>query len=418
MSVLARLLQGAVPARGPLRVLAVINAANSVGDGAFAAVTVVFLVRVVRLQPGSVTTGMAVAGALALLAGIPAGLLADRIGPPRVYQWLCVAEGVSVALYPLIRGLAPFVILVCLGTCADRATAGVRNGMIARVIEPSGRVAARAYLRSVTSTGTAVGAALGAVPLAVPSRLRMSGVFELDALSFVAAALVARRLHAGDEQPAGPGIVRGLLGDWSFLSASVLQALLSLNSVILTVALPLWIVTRTAAPAELIGGILVASTVGAVLLQVPVSRIVGTCCPTGRATWVAGVLVAAACLVLAVTPGRGALPVSLLLLTAAALRLAGDLLQSVAGWSMSAAAPPAGHESTYQSVYSSGFTLAAALGPALSGWAVTRPAGTGWLAAAGWFIAVGVLAACAGRRVMRRRAAGPARRAGHSPVRT
>ena len=77
---LTRLAHQLVPQQGPLRALAVANLVNSIGDGLFAAVSLVYFVRVVGLGTSQVTAGLAIGSGAALVAGVPAGMLADRLG--------------------------------------------------------------------------------------------------------------------------------------------------------------------------------------------------------------------------------------------------------------------------------------------------------------------------------------------------
>jgi len=171
-----RLVRALVPERGPVRSLAIANLVNSLGDGLFAATSLVYFVRIVGLSPTQVTTGLALGSGAALLAGIPAGVLADRLGPRRVYLALLGIEGLAVAAHTLVAGVSSFLLVVVLAVVANRSTAGVRNGLIAAVAPLEGRTRIRAYLRSVTNTGTAVGAGLAGLALLHPTPAVLSGV--------------------------------------------------------------------------------------------------------------------------------------------------------------------------------------------------------------------------------------------------
>jgi MFS transporter len=385
--------------------LAAANLTNSVGDGLFAAIGVVYLVRVVGLSSGQVVVGLAIGSAVALLAGIPVGVVADRVGAQRVYLVLLGAEGLAVAAYALVGGVTSFVVVAALAVTANRSTAGVRNGFIAQIAPLGARMRMRAYLRSVTNVGTALGAGLAGLALIHPVRSVPTAVLFADTLTFLLTAAIITRI-ARPPRSASPSSSESpwtVLRSGHFLLASTSQAMLSLNALLLTLTLPLWIITRTIAPPATIGALLVGSTVGAVTLQLPMSRVAATTSGASRSSWIAGLLIAGGCAVFSFTTDTTIRATVALLAIGAVLRLVGDLLQAAGGWAMSFAAPPPGWACTYQATYSTAFTAAGVIGPLMSGWVVTREGGLGWLAAGGFFAVFGATAALSGAVVMNRR---------------
>lgn len=387
---------------GPVRSLAGAGLLNSAGDGAFATVSVVYLVRYAGLSAHEVALGLTIAGAVALLVGVPLGMLGDRVGARPVFLGLCLVEGCAVLAYSVVTDWWSFLLVAALAVPATRATAGVRNGFIAQLTTGAERLRVRAYLRSVNNTGTAIGAALGGLALLGSSGVLLRVLFAADALTFVIVAVVVSRIPYRRTRSASGGL-RGVVGNWAFLTASLSQGLLSINSTLLTVALPLWIVTRGVVPTATISVLVGGSTVLGILLQVPISSLSDSPRGAVRSTAAAGVLAGAACLIYMTSVGAGRTAALVLLCVGSAVRLFGELLQTSGGWSMSFSAPPPGRECTYQAVYSSAFTVATALGPVLAGWIASQPGGRGWLTAAVLFIVIGLLAATTSAAVFRRR---------------
>jgi MFS family permease len=393
-----------IPPQGPIRSMAAASLVNSVGDGAFAAISVIYLVRFVDLSATQVGLGLAVGGVGALLVGIPMGMLGDLIGPRPVFIGLCLVEGCAVGAYSLVANWWSFLAAAVLAVSAMRSTAGVRNGFIAHLTTGAERLRVRAYLRSVNNTGAALGAGLGALVLLQPSQALLRIVLIGDGLTFIVVAIVIATIHAPRPlSTATPETLGRIIGNRAFVVASLSQGALSTNTTLLTVALPLWIVTRNSMPDATAGLLLAGSSVLAIFLQVPISRFANTPRGAVRSSAGAGLLFTAACLVYMTTTATPRILSIALLAIGSGIRLLGELLQTSSGWSMSFSAPPPGRECTYQAVYSTAFTVAAATGPLLSGWIATQPDGRGWATAAGLFAAAGTIAAFSSAAVFRRR---------------
>jgi MFS family permease len=395
-SPLARVL-GLTPVPGPVRALAAVTFVNSIGNGVFATVATIYLVRVVGLSVAQVGVGLALGGCAALLTGVPLGLLADRIGAKPVFVALLLVQGTAVALYSALPWVH-FLVVTCLVITAERGTAGVRNAFIAAITVTRERVQTRAYLRTVLNAGSALGAGLGGIGLVIDSRPAFVVLLGLDTATFVVSALGIARI-AVPRQPRPPRREPArLVTDWRFLGASAAQAVLSLHAAVLTIALPLWITTRTDVPQAVMAVVLVVSTLGAVLFQVRVGRRTETASGAARGARRAGVYLAVACVAFA--PSDAVVPwvAVTLLLAGATFRTAGELFQAASGWSMSYAAAPDGRMGAYQSAYSTMFSLAVMAGPLVSVLVVSAPGSTGWLGLAVVFAAAGFSFRCCASR--------------------
>src|SRR3954469_16065755 len=95
---------------GPIRTFAVVTLVNTVGNGLLATVVVLYFTRVVHLSGAHVGIGLTIAGALALLVGVPLGHVADRKGPREVLFILMLGEGLSTAAYVLVGSYVAFLV--------------------------------------------------------------------------------------------------------------------------------------------------------------------------------------------------------------------------------------------------------------------------------------------------------------------
>ncbi|WP_395293464.1 hypothetical protein ACF9IK_07560 [Kitasatospora hibisci] len=107
-----------------LRRLVLMSLVNTVGNGMFATVGVLFFTRSVGLTPGGVALGLTAAGVCGMLAGVPMGRLADRIGSRRLLLVTGPPEALAVLGYALVHSFAAFVALACVATVLERGGVG------------------------------------------------------------------------------------------------------------------------------------------------------------------------------------------------------------------------------------------------------------------------------------------------------
>ena len=388
MTRLARLL----PADPGERALTLANLVNTTGTGVFIGVSAIFFSQSAGLSGVQVGLGLTVAGVFGLLAGVPAGHLADVRGPRNLLAALAIAEGAAVALYPLARGFAEFVLIASVVTTLDRSSLAVRNALIASIGAPERRTELRAYLRVVTNLGITIGAPLGGVALAFDTRPAYVTVVLFDAVTFVVAGLLVLRIPAVAPRPHQQGEPRlGVLRDRPFVAVTVAHAVLALHFTLLDVAVPLWVVRHTDAPKWVVGALLLVNTVTIVALQVRLTRPVVTPRDGAKALRLAGLLLLAACLVFAAS-GRGSATVAVALLVAATLVGAfGEMFQSAGGWAASYGLAPDRHVGQYQGFFSTGMAASSMAGPALLTALCVTWGPPGWVVAGLLFLGAGLV---------------------------
>ncbi len=173
------------------RILVAGNLVNALGDGMFAATSILFFTTVRGFHAGSIAEAMALAGGLALLVGIPVGKAADRLGVRTVLVVLTGTEGLAVLSYAWIHDLWALIVGFCVAVVSNRSAPGVRNAYIARAVPGPARVTLRAVLRTVTNVGLAAGAGLAALILTIDAHARgYEVILVLDALTFWASAVL------------------------------------------------------------------------------------------------------------------------------------------------------------------------------------------------------------------------------------
>ncbi|MGW5327933.1 MFS transporter [Streptomyces sp. NPDC004014] len=369
---------------------------DAFGRGFFLAGSTLFYTQVVGLSAAQVGLGLSAAGLLGVLCAVPVGWLADRIGDGRTLILLQVWRGAAFLAYPFVTDFRAFLVDACLIGMVEQAVGPIIQSMAGTTAGKRPPVEAMAVIAAVRNVGYTLSAviATAVISLASPDAY-VTFVLANAATLFGSAVLLTRlrtgarsRPAAGRSRPARP-LLRPLR-DVRFLLLSLANGVLYLHVPILSVALPLWIVTRTEAPRGLVGVALAVNTVLAVVLQVRLSKGGGSARGAGRKQRAAGVALAVFSLLTAATAATGAREAAVLLLVAAVPLTLGELWQSAGGWGISYSLAPEAQRTYYLSVYQLGATVLTVAGPALLSTVVVGTGAVGWCALASVFLLAGL----------------------------
>jgi MFS family permease len=334
------------------------------GNGAAFTVTALYFTRFVGLQPLQYGIALTIAGFAGLVVGLPAGHIADVRGPREVLRWLNVLCGVSYLGFILSWNLWSFGVAVFVYTLFDRGANAVRNGLVAQLSLGEDRVRFRAYLRAVTNVGISFGALLGGLALAIDTRWAFLAALAFNAVSFFVVAFIQGRLPYVTPNPVPKGERRlQVLRDRPFLAAVALNAIVAIHFGTLDIALPLWVVRDTAAPAWIFSLLLLINTIAVAVFQVRLSRGTEDVYPAARAFRRGGLVIWAGFALFAFASGPGVLGAVLLLIAGAAVHVVGEMVTSAGQWGVQMGLAPADRQGQYQGLASSGFALSSMLAP-------------------------------------------------------
>lgn len=365
---------------------------DSVGTGLFLTVSALFFVRVLDMSAAQTGVALSLAGLTGLLFSVPLGRLADRWGSHRLLTALYVSRGLGFMAYLFVGDIVTVMVVTCFLGIGERSSGPIVQTLVGVLEDGEWRVRTMAAMNALRNIGFAVAAALATVVIASGSAGAFRALVVANAASFLAAAVLTARIrwasHGAAVGVAEPRRLR--VRDPRYLLLTALNGVLYLHTVLLTVGLPLWIATRTEAPAALIGAVIVVNTALAIPLGVRLSRDAsGIRAAAARQHW-AGWSLAGCCALVAVTGSLDPLAVSILLLAATVALTLGEVWQSLGAWGLSYALSPESRRSYYLSVYSLGDIGAAIAGPALVTFAVLGTGSVGWLMLAGVFAAAGL----------------------------
>jgi MFS family permease len=377
-----------LPPAGAPRDLAMAQLANSVGDGAFVVTSALFFTRVVGLSTAEVGFGLTVAWLAGFLAGVPLGNLADRRGARGTAILLALSTATAVASFLVVRSFAGFLAAAILYACSQTGLTAARQALLAGLVQPAERTRIRAFLQSTVNAGLAAGALLGGIALRFDSTAAYLIVFAIDALSFLIAAGLIRRVPPIALTTRSKGEPRlAVLHDRPYAVLALMNAIMLLFMPLISLVGPLWIVTRTSAPSWVVASLMIVNTIGVTLFQVRIAKAVRDLGTAARSVRYAGLAMLAACGVFATTAANLGTPVTAaVLILAAALLTLGEMKLASGAWEISFGLAPADKQGQYQGFFGTGPAIARMLGPALLTTVVLGWGPIGWLVVGALFL--------------------------------
>lgn len=399
-----RRLAGLLPAHPATRALIYATLAGSTGRALFITVSVVFFTRSVGLSAAEVGLGLTIAAVLGLFVGVPAGHLADRVGPRATTVSFGLARAGMPLGYLLVDDFAGFLVVAIVIAMLEAAGGASHGALVAGAVPARDRVRTRAILRSATNVGWAFGAVGAGVALHFDTRFAYAVLLFVCAGCALLASLLNLRVPAVAPRPkthGGPALIA--LRDRPFLTLTVLNAVLCVHYGMLNVAVPLWVVQRTEAPAWIVGGLGLLNAVAVILFQVRASRGSGDATGAAAAQRVSGFLLAGACVLYALAEGQPMWVAAAVLVIAALVHVLGELRQAAGSWGLSFDLAPDHAQGQYQGLYGTGFSMANVVAPALLTTVVVGWGWPGWALFAVAFVVTGLAVPIAARWALRTR---------------
>ncbi|WP_095937984.1 MFS transporter [Streptomyces sp. Tue6028] len=389
-----------LPEAGPRRVIAASNFVYTVGSGLYLTAGVLYFTEAVRLPAGQVGLGLGIAGIVSLVLGIAVGHLADRRGARGVYAATLAVQALATAGFVLVDGFWSFVLAVGAATGAKAAGIAARSPLI-RHYGGSRPQDFRAHLRAVTNIGISLGALLAGWAVQVGTHTAYQLLVLGNAVSLAAAAAILVPLPPVEPRPRPGGPRRLALRDRPYLLLTALDGVMAIQFKVLTVAVPLWLVTATTAPRWLMSGTMLVNTALVIVFQVVASRSVDSPTAGGRAYRRSGVAFLASCSLISLSAGLPAAAAATLLLTAVVVHTIGELWHAAGGFEVSFSLAPEHATGQYLGVFGLGAGLAEALGPGLLIALCITWGRPGWYVVGALFTVTGLVAPVVVRRALR-----------------
>ncbi|MGW7366773.1 MFS transporter [Streptomyces sp. NPDC054841] len=388
---------------------------GSIGTGLFLAGSMLFFTRGVGLSAVEVSLGLSVAAVCGMLASVPLGGLADRVGPRPMMVILYVWRVVTYGLYVLVHSFPAFLVVVCATTIADRASPAINQAMVGELFSKEERLRTMGYLRAVQNVGLSLGALLATFALSWESRAAYDLLALGNAASYVLMAGLVWRIRpvrgavspaVADRRPAKGarrgGMIRPLK-EKAFLALSGFSGVLALHDTVLFVGLPLWVAEHTQAPLSLVSIALIVNTVVTAVSQTWWTRLARTLPRAVRGMAVSGAVLALAAVAIGPASHMSAWQASALLLTGVLLLTIGENLHAASAWEVGFELSPPDARTTYLSVFHLGESARDVVGPMLVVSLVVGTGSWGWVGLAVLFLLAGGASRQAARAVARTR---------------
>jgi Major Facilitator Superfamily len=379
------------PAAGGLRRLLWGRGVSALGDGLWFTIWALYFTRVLHLAPAVVGVGLAVAGGAGLVAAVPLGALADRFSPRAILVGVTAVRGLAMAAYLLVHEVWGFLLVTVLFVALANGATAVRTALVTALVSGTGaRMRELGRQRVVQHVGYAAGAGLGALVQSADRPAGYLAAIAANAASFVVlTAMTATVPDPGtpDSQAARPG-ARVVLTDRPYVAVVAVSSVLSLCWAMLSTGLPIWLSHSTRLPLSLSGAVVVISSVGIALLQLPANRLARTTASAARTGSWAGVALAVSCALLAATSGGGGLLAATAVIAAGFLHLAGELGYVASNWGLSVSLMREDARGAYQGVNEAATATVQIAGPATFTFALGGLGAGGWLLVGAVFLAV------------------------------
>ncbi|MFB7613937.1 MFS transporter [Kitasatospora sp. NPDC056181] len=375
---------------GPQRALILASFVSRVGNGLFNTASVLYFTLVVHLPAAQVGAGLTIAGLVGLLAGIPAGNLADRYGPRTVWLAAVAMQAATMASFVFIDDWVTFMLIATLDRLAATAGGAAGGALIARA--GGERPAAfMAKLRTFVNLGVVLGTGGAAFAVTVDTRAAYTALILANAASFAFAGLIAlggvpnyRPLPQPEKHNRW-----AVLSDRPYVSFVALYGAMGLQYQTVSLLLPIWLSAHTDAPRWTVAVVNAVNSGVCILLQSRIGSRVETPRQGGRAFRLAGLLFLVSCPLMALTADVPVWVAPGLAVLAVCVHSLGEVWESSGGYALGFGLAPDHAQGQYQGFFGVGFNAGQALAPVVLTTAVLGLGHAGWLLLGAFFAAVG-----------------------------
>src|SRR5580698_3037420 len=381
---------------------------NVYGTGLILTVATLYGIKVVHLTPARTGLALTIALLVSLLASIPTGRLADRLGPRGVFQLALVVLGCTAASYAfLVHNFAGLLIVTIVDGSALNSsnTAGVA---LLRRVGGANATVLRSQVVSVLNLGISLGVATCAVAIELNTVTAYRALFLGNAIASLTGAALLSLLPKYEPLPGAHEVSPiAALKDKAFVAYAAMAGGMTMQGLILAMLIPVWVVFHTNAPRWSVSAFLIINTLIIFLFQVRVGKTVKTIRQGGVAFCRAGVIFLVSCSAMGLATGLPGWAALLLLIGAVVLSTYGELWQAAGQFALDFGMAPPNAQGQYQGVVTTGAFTGVALAPLVLVGLVLSGGRLGFILLGAWFALIGMAGPAVARWGERTRPAEP-----------
>lgn len=358
-----------IPEPGAQRIYGLSTLVNTAGLGLVFTTMTLYFTRVIHLSLAQVGVGLTISALVGMLTAVPAGDLADRHGPREMVLVTMALEAVAAACYLFIRGFASFVAVTALEMLIINAWAAADGALTRRVGGENG-TKFRSVKQALANLGISVGALACGVAVQIGTPTAYRALIVGNALTFVAAAAIVSRLPRYAPLPRPARTAKEptrwvALTDKPFVTFTALVGSLSVQDAVITLSLPLWVISDTHAPRWSVSLFLLLNTLIVATFQVRVGRNVASITDGGTALRQAGLIFLVSCSAIGLAAGMPYWVALLILTGAVAMHTLGEMRFAAAEFALDYGLAPAHAQGQYEGVLRLGTSAGQAAAPVL-----------------------------------------------------
>ncbi|MGL5851776.1 MAG: MFS transporter [Phycicoccus sp.] len=386
-----------LPDPGDKRTYVISSMISGIGGGILMPISILYFTRIVGIEEAQVGLAFMISGLLAIPLSVPAGDLADRIGPRSVALAGLVGLGCAGIGLLFVRDFWSLVVVDSIITFS-LAVHIPSAGAVMRRVAGDETVTLRSQVRVMANVGVALGTLIAGIGIQFDSTVAYRILLILFAVAQFSSVLLFLRLpklpplHRTQQDSAKISEPRWIaLRDLPFVGYTLVGGAMMVQGLLLEILIPVWIVSYTDAPAWGVTVAFIVNTLMVVLLQVKFGNRVQTLKDGGAALRKAGVVLMLGCLALSLMKGAPPWAAFLLLVLGIALLTLGEIWHASGTYTFEFELPPAFAQGQYQGLSTTTSGIARAAAPALLLGIALNFGEVGWIGIGIVLMALGLL---------------------------
>ncbi|MEU9047981.1 MULTISPECIES: MFS transporter [unclassified Kitasatospora] len=377
---------------GTSRILGVNGLVDAAGMGLSVICLPFYLVQVEGLSNAQLAVVLTAGGITEMLAAVPAGALAGRfgIGPYSVLSRIGRAA-VYLGLV-LVHDFVSLLLLTVLLGALRAGSNGLMQSLVGVVIPGDSRTGMFAAIRALRNIGYLVAGSVGALLLSSGSGTAVRAGLLVNAATFAVGAVL---MYAVRVKSVAPEESRktdwSVLRDFNYLGLIASSAVFTSSILVLSVALPLWVLRTGDIPKWTVGVVVIINTALVIVLQHWCSQVARTVAGSLRALRIAMIGFVAMVGLFCVSALHSAALATVAVLLAGAMLTVGELFEGPAWWTISYELAPPERNKQYLAAFDLNMAAVNVAGPVLCV-AMIQAGWLGWLVYGALLVAATALA--------------------------